>query len=101
MIGCIYSIAEYLFQVETQVVSILDITLKRCSSALKISAFHTLHDCQGYANLACHFHSRKPFHSPHVSKPSTHAPNVATAIRFPRLRGQEKYDIIVNMRGYL
>src|SRR3989442_7153785 len=99
MLGCIYSITEYLFQVETQVVSVLEITLKRCSSTLEISAFDALYDCQGYSNLACHFHSRKSFLLPQVGKPSTHLLNDTSAIGFPRLRGQEKYDIILSMRG--
>ena len=79
--------------------SVLEITLKHCSSPLEISAFDALYDCQGYSNPACHFRSRKSFHLPHVGKPSTHLLNDTGAMGFPRLGGQEKYDIIVSMRG--
>src|SRR5581483_11207061 len=97
IIGLVYSVAEYLFQVETQVIGILEITLKRCSSTLEISAFNALYDCQGYSNLACYFHSRTSFHLPHIGKPSTHPLNNTTAIGFPWLWSQEKYNIIVSM----
>jgi len=100
-IGRVYSITEYLFQVETHVVSVLEITVKRCSSTLEISAFDALYDCQGYSDLACHFYSGKSFHLPQVGKPSTHPLNDAGAIGFPDLGGQEKYDIVVSMRRSL
>jgi len=82
-------------------VSVLEITLKRRSSPQEISAFDALYDCQGHTDLARHFHGRKPFHSPQVGEPSTYLLDDTSAICFPRLWGQEKYDIIVSMRGYL
>ncbi len=99
MIGYTYNIAKHLLQAETQVVSVLEITLKRCSSTLEISAFDALYDCQGYSDLACHFHSGKSFHLPQVGKPSTHSLNDTGAIGLPWLGVQEKYDVIVSMRG--
>jgi len=101
MIGLVYSVAEYLFQVETQIIGILEITQKRCSSTQEISAFNALHDCQGYSDLACHFHSGKLLHLPHVGKPSAHPLNDTDAIGLPWLGCQKKYDIIVNMCRYL
>jgi len=97
----IHSVTENLFQVETQVASVLEITQKCCSSTLEISAFDTLNDCQGYSELACHFCSGKSLHLPQMGKPLTHSLNNTSAIGFPELRGQEKYDIIVNMYRYL
>jgi|SRR6266581_3178866 len=97
VIGHTQSITEYLFQVETQTASVLEIISKRCSSTLEISAFDALYDCQGYADLACHFHSGKSFRSPQVGKPSTYPLNDTGAISFPELGGQKKYDIIANM----
>ena len=80
---------------------ILQITLKCCSSTLEISAFDALYNCQGYSNLACHFHSGKSFHLPQVGKPSTNPLNDTGTIGFPWLGGQEKYDIFVYMYRYL
>ena len=80
---------------------ILEITLECCSFALEISAFDPLDDCQGDSDLVCHFHSRPSVHSPHVGKPSAQTPNDTTALCFPKLGGEEKYDIIVNMQRYL
>jgi hypothetical protein len=101
MIGCPYNIVKHFFQAETQVVSILEITLKGCSSALEIPAFHALYDRQGHSDLDCHSRSRKSFHPPRMSKSSTHALDDAATIRFPQLRSQEKYNIIVNRECYL
>ena len=36
---------------------ILEITLKRCPSALEIPAFDALYNGQSYSDLACHVHS--------------------------------------------
>src|SRR5947209_15754452 len=79
-IGILYNFTEYLFQAETQVVSVLEITLKRCSSPLEISPLDALYDRQGYSNPACHLHCCKSFHLPYVGKPSTHLLNDTSAI---------------------
>jgi len=79
-------------QSNSQIVSILEITLKGRSSSVKVAALNAFHHCKCSSYAACYLHGRYLLHTPHASKLTANPAGVLAAIDFTIVRRKEKFE---------